>query len=145
MEWGSSLPCRVSFGLLAPGKSPHGHVHLHHGAFLQFVPNGVRVIGTGCLKKLVEVVSRLPCPALEIALSSGDELLIGVTNILIIVTLVTDGSVRDSLGPPLQPPFVACGTPLHTLVSCLGWYSSTIAEGYFPAAPNENGTDHLLT
>jgi hypothetical protein len=60
------------------------------------VPNGIRVIGIGCLKKLLEVISGLPCLALEIVLSSNDELLIEVTNILVVVTLVAADSDRDS-------------------------------------------------
>jgi hypothetical protein len=54
------------------------------------------VIGIGCLKKLLEVISGLPCLALEIVLSSNDELLIEVTNILVVVTLVAADSDRDS-------------------------------------------------
>jgi hypothetical protein len=77
-------------------KSP---VVLHHGAFLQFVPDGVCVIGTGCLEKLLKVVSGLLRLALEIMLSSSDELLIRVANILVVVTLIVAGGDRDSLGP----------------------------------------------
>jgi hypothetical protein len=66
------------------------------------------------------VISGLSRLALEIALSSDNKLLIGVTNILVIVTLVVAGSDHDSLGLPLWPPFVAFGAPLHSLVGCLG-------------------------
>jgi hypothetical protein len=86
----------------------------------------------------------LSCLALEITLSSGEELLIRVTNILVIVTLVTASSDRDSLGPPLWPPLVAFGTPLHTLVSCLGSHCSTATGGCFPVVLNKNGPDCLL-
>jgi hypothetical protein len=96
------------------------------------VLDGVRVIGTGCLEKLLKVVSGLPCLVLKITLSSGDELLIGVTNILVVVTLVAASGDHDSLRPPLQPLFVAFGTPLHALVGCLGWRSSTPTRGHFP-------------
>jgi hypothetical protein len=95
----AGLPCLVTFRLLAPGKSPHGNVVLHHSAFLQFVPDGVCVIGTGCLEKLLKVVSGLLRLALEIMLSSSDELLIRVANILVVVTLIVAGGDRDSLGP----------------------------------------------
>jgi hypothetical protein len=97
------------------------------------VPNGVCVIGTGCLEKLLKVISGLSCQELEITLSSGNELLIGVTNILVIVTLVIAGSDHDSLGPPLWPPFIAFGAPLHTLT-----------EGHFPTVLYENGPGCLL-
>jgi hypothetical protein len=65
------------------------------------------------------VISELPRLTLEIALNSDDELLIGVTNILVIVTLIVAGSDCDSLGPPLRPPLVAFDTPLCALVGCL--------------------------
>jgi hypothetical protein len=78
-------------------------------------------------------------------LSSDDELLIGVTNILVILTLDAAGSDCDLLGPLLWHPFIAFGAPLRTLVSCLGWCSSTATGGCFPAALNENSPDHLLT
>jgi hypothetical protein len=103
LERGDNLPRRVTFGILAPVKSPHFHVVLHHGAFLQFVPDELRLIGTGCLEKLLELVGELPLLALEIMLSGGDELLIGVTNILVVVTLITVGGNRDLLGPLLRP------------------------------------------
>jgi hypothetical protein len=103
------------------------------------------VIGIGCLKKLLEVISRLSRLALEITLSSGDELLIRVTNILVIVTLVTSGSDHDSLGLLLRPPLVAFGAPLHALVGCLGRCPLTTIEGHFPTVLYENDPDHLLT
>jgi hypothetical protein len=102
------------------------------------------VIGTGCLEKLLKVVSGVSRLLLEIALSSGDELLIRVANITVVVTHVAAVDDHDSLGPPLQPPFVAFGTPLQALVSCLGWRSSTTIEGSFAAALKGNGPDHLL-
>jgi hypothetical protein len=73
--------------------------------------NGVRVIGTGRLEKLLEVVSGLLRLALEITLNSDDELLLGVTNILVVVTLVTAGSGRGHLGRHFGPPLVAFGAP----------------------------------
>jgi hypothetical protein len=54
---GSNLARRATFGLLAPSKSPHSHVVLHHGAFLQFVPDGLSVIRTGCFEKLLKVIN----------------------------------------------------------------------------------------
>jgi hypothetical protein len=114
-EGGSNLPHRVTFGLLAPGESPYGHVVLHHGAFLQRMPNGVCMIGTGCLEKLLEVMCRLPHLALEVTLSGGHDLLIGVPSLLVVIPLIAASSERNSLGPPLQPPFVTIGAPLCAL------------------------------
>jgi hypothetical protein len=81
---------------------------------------------------------------MKIMLSNGDELLIGVANILVIVTIVIAGSDHDSLGPPFRPPFVAFGIPLHALVGCLGGHPSTTTRGHFPAVLYENGPDCLL-
>jgi hypothetical protein len=49
-----------------------------------------------------------------------DELLIRVADVLIVITFITVGGVRDSLGLPLWPPLVASGGPLCNLVSCFG-------------------------
>jgi hypothetical protein len=108
------------------------------------VCDGVRVIGTGCLEKLLEVVCGLQRLAHEIALSSGAKLLVRVTNILVVVALIRASGHCDSLGPPLQPPFVTFGAPLHALVSCLGWRSLTATGGSFPTTLNKNGPDRLL-
>jgi hypothetical protein len=129
----------------SPGKSPRDHVVLHLGAFLQFVPDGVRVIGIGSLEKLLEVFSGLSRLALEIALSSSDELLVRVTNILVVVALIAAGGDRDSLGLPFRPPFFLFWRPLCALVVCLGWHSSTAIGGRFPAALNKNGPGHLIS
>jgi hypothetical protein len=59
------------------------------------------VIWIGCLEKLLKVVGGLPRLAPEITLSSGDELLVVVANILVILTLIIAGGDRDSLGPLL--------------------------------------------
>jgi hypothetical protein len=74
------------------------------------------MIGTGCLRKLLEVIGEQPCLALDLALGGGDELLIRVANILVIVTLITAGGDRDLLGSPLWPPIVASGPPFCALI-----------------------------
>jgi hypothetical protein len=101
----------------------------------------VRTIGTCHLDKLLQVISELSCLVLAIVLGNGDELLIGVTNLLAIVSLVTSGYDRDSLGLSLWSPLVALGF----LVSCLRGRPSTTIEDRFPTALYENGPDHLLT
>jgi hypothetical protein len=75
----------------------------------------LRVIGTGWLEKHLKVISGLPRLALLIALSSGDELLIEVTNIFVVDTLITAGSDCDLRGRHFNPPLVAFGAPLHAL------------------------------
>jgi hypothetical protein len=114
---GGYLPRYVTFGLLADGKSPCGNVVLHHGAFFQLMPDGVRMIGAGGLKKLLEVIGGLPHLVLEVMLSGSNELLIEIVGLLVIVTLIIVGSDYDSLGSPLWPPFVAFGAPLCTLAT----------------------------
>jgi hypothetical protein len=102
-EWGGSLPRRVAFGPLAFGKSSHGHVVLHHGAFLQLVSDMVCMIWAGCFKKLFKVIGGLSCLELRIMLIDGDELFVGVTSVLVANTLVTVGGDRDSLWSLLRP------------------------------------------
>jgi hypothetical protein len=78
------------------------------------------MIGTCCLEKILKVIDGQPCLALDLVLSGGNELLIGVTNVLVIVTLITAIGDRDSLGSPLRVPLVAYGTHFCALVCCLG-------------------------
>jgi hypothetical protein len=108
---------RVTFRLLALGESPRGHVLLHHGTFPQLMPNRVHMIGAGCLKKLLDLIRRLPCLALDVTLGSGDELLVGVIGLLVVVTLVAASSDHDSWASLLRPPLVAFGAPRHTLIT----------------------------
>jgi hypothetical protein len=79
------------------------------------------MIGASCIEKLLKVISGLPHLALEVTLSYGDELLIEVVDLFVVVALVKAGSDRDSLGSPLQPPLVGFGAPLCTLADCLEW------------------------
>jgi hypothetical protein len=109
------------------------------------VPDRVRLIGIGCLQKLLEVIAGQSCLALDLALDGGNELLIGVANVLVIVTLIAAGGDHESLGSPLRPPLVAYGTPFCALVGCLGWCPPIAAGGCLPAALDENGPDRLLT
>jgi hypothetical protein len=59
------------------------------------------MIWLGCFEKLLEVIRRLPRLAFKIMLGSGNELLVGVVNVLIIITFITTGGDCDSLGPVL--------------------------------------------
>jgi hypothetical protein len=141
---GGSFPRRVALGLLALGKSSRGHVVLHHGAFLQLVPDKVCMIGAGCLQKLLKVIGGQSCLSLDLALGGGNELLVGVTNIFVLVTLVASGGDHDSLGSPQWPPLVASGAPFYALVGCLGWCSPTAVGGCLPATLDKNSPDCLL-
>jgi hypothetical protein len=81
------------------------------------MPNRVHMIGVGCLEKLLDLIRRLPCLALDVTLCSGDELLVGVIGLLVIVTLVAASSDHDSWASLLRPPLVAFGAPRHTLIT----------------------------
>jgi hypothetical protein len=100
---GSSLSRRVAFGLLTLGKSLCGHVVIHHGTFLQLVPNVICMVGAGCLEKLLKAIGGLLCLTLEIVLSNGSMLPVGVTGLLVVVILVTASGDHDSSGSLLWP------------------------------------------
>jgi hypothetical protein len=85
------------------------------------------------------VIGGLPRLVLRIALGSSNELLIGVTDVLVVITLITVGGDRDSLWSPLQPP--PC-----TLVDCLGWCPPPPGHrwGHLGAALHENSHDRFV-
>jgi hypothetical protein len=102
------------------------------------------MIGTGYLEKLLEVISGLPRLALEVSLSSGDELLFRVADLLVVATLITAGNHHDSLESLFQPPLVAFGSLLCALAGCLEWCPLTTTEGCFPTVLDENSPGRLL-
>jgi hypothetical protein len=109
------------------------------------VPNGICMVGSGRLEKLIEVIGRLPRLALEITLGSGNELYVGIVSLLVVVTLVIAGSDCASLGLLLWPPLGAFGAPLHAFAGCLDWSPSAIAGDRPLIALDENNPDCLLT
>jgi hypothetical protein len=102
------------------------------------------MIWAGQFEKLLEVIRGQPHLALKITLGSGNELLIGVTEVLVVITLFTTIGGHNSLGPLLWPPPTAPDAPLCTLVGCCGWCSLTATQGYLPTALHNDGHDHLL-
>jgi hypothetical protein len=92
------------------------------------------MIGAGRLEKLLEVIYRLSRLVLEVMLDGGNELIVGIVSLLVIVALVAAGSDCDSLGSPLWPPLVAFRALLCSLASCLEWRSSTAAGGRLSVA-----------
>jgi hypothetical protein len=78
------------------------------------------MIWVGCFEKLLELIYGLSCLAFDITLDSSDELLNGVTGVLIVITFITPSGDHDSLGPLLQPPLVASSAPPCTLIGCFG-------------------------
>jgi hypothetical protein len=116
----------VILGLLALGETPRGHVVLHHGTLFKLVSDGVCMFWAGHLEKLLKVISRLSCLALEITLSHSDVFLIGVIgllivviDLLIVVIFIAASGNCDLLGEPLWPPPTTFGTLLSTFVGNL--------------------------
>jgi hypothetical protein len=91
------------------------------------------------------VIGWLLCLALEVTLRSGNELLVRIVGLLVIIALIVAGSDYDPLGLPLWPPLVAFSAPLCAFAGCLEWCPSTAAEDRPPVALDENGPDCLLT
>jgi hypothetical protein len=65
------------------------------------MPNMVHMVGAGSFGKLLEVINELLHLMFEVALTSDNELLVGVIDLLVIASLVTAGSDFNSLGSPL--------------------------------------------
>jgi hypothetical protein len=78
-------------------------------------------------------------------MSTNNELVIGVTSLLVIVSLVTVGSYRNSLGLLLEPHLVTFGAALCALFGCLEWRPSTTAGCCLPVVLDENVPDRLLS
>jgi hypothetical protein len=70
------------------------------------------MVGVGCLEKLLKAIDGLPCLTLEIVLSNGSMLPIGVTGLLVVVVLITASGDHDSSGSLLWPSLIAFGAPL---------------------------------
>ncbi len=92
------------------------------------------MVGSGRLEKLIEVIGTLPRLALEVTLGGGNELLIGIVSLLVVVTLIIAGSNCDLLRAPLLPLFVALGTFLSTFAGCFGRCRLAAARVHFPIA-----------
>jgi hypothetical protein len=58
------------------------------------------MIWAGYFEKHLKVICGLPCLAFEITLGSGNEFLIGVAGILIVITFIATGGDCDLLGLP---------------------------------------------
>jgi hypothetical protein len=77
------------------------------------------MIWAGCFKKLFEVIGGLARLALRITLSGSDELLVGVTGVLVVITLITTSGDHDLLWSLLQPPLVASSPLLAPMLVAL--------------------------
>jgi hypothetical protein len=108
------------------------------------MPNGVHMVGTGRFVKLLKVIIGRTRLVLEVALSSGNKLLIRVIGLLVIAARIAAGSDCNLLGSSLWPPLVAFGAPLHALADCLKGHPSTAVGGRIPVALDKNGSDCLL-
>jgi hypothetical protein len=101
------------------------------------------MIWSVCFEKLFEVIGGLPRLMLRIMLGGGDELLVGVASVLVIIALVIAGANYDSSWSPLRHPIIALSTPPCTLIGCLGWRPPT-ARGHLGAALHEDSPDRFL-
>jgi hypothetical protein len=108
------------------------------------VSDRVCKIWTGCFEKLFEVISGLPHLAHRTTLGGGDELLIRVAIVLVIIALIAASGDHNLLWSPLRPPLVASSTPPCTLIGCLGWCSPTVARGRLGIALHDNSPDSFL-
>jgi hypothetical protein len=97
------------------------------------MPNGVWMVGAGHLEKLLKVIDRLLHLALEVPLINGNEVLIRIIDLLVIVTLIIASCNRGPLGLPLWPPLVAFGAPLCAFVSYLGGAPQLSLRTAFPS------------
>jgi hypothetical protein len=102
------------------------------------------MIWAGRFKKLLEVIRGQPRLVLKIRFGRGNELLVGVTDVLVIITLIATSGDCDSLGPPLCPPLTAHDAHLCSLVGYYGRRSPTTARGCLPIALHKDGPDCLL-
>jgi hypothetical protein len=140
-----SLSHCIALGLLALGEIPHGRIVLHHGSLFDIVPGGLRMVGVGSLEKLLEVIGRLSCLALEVVLGSSDVFLIRVISLLVVVKLIIASSNCDPLGAPLWPSLTAFGASFCTFASSLAWRPLAINGDCLPIALDEDGPNCLLT
>jgi hypothetical protein len=58
------------------------------------------MFGLGCFMKPLKVIGGLPCQVLKIVLGGGNELVVRVTCVLVVISLVIAGGDHDSLGSP---------------------------------------------
>jgi hypothetical protein len=77
------------------------------------------MVGAGRFVKLLKVIIGRTRLVLEVALSSGNKLLIRVIGLLVIAARIAAGSDCNLLGSSLWPPLIAFGAPLHALADCL--------------------------
>jgi hypothetical protein len=102
------------------------------------VPDGVRMVWAGRLKRLLKVISRLSCPTLEIALNYTNMFLIGVISLLVVVIFIIASGNYDPFGVPLWPPPTAFGSPLSAFAGSLGRCPSATNEERLSVALDEN-------
>jgi hypothetical protein len=74
-------------------ESPRSHEVFEHGAPFELVPDGIRMLRTGHFEKFLEVLTRLPYLALEVALSGCNILLVRAVHSLVVI--IAAGSNRN--------------------------------------------------
>jgi hypothetical protein len=110
------------------------------------MPNGVCMVWICHLEKLLEVIDRLSCLALGIALDGSDVFLVGVIHCLVIVVVVAITGGNDApLGAPLLHLLAVFGASLSTPISSFGRCPMAATGDRLPIVLDENGlTDSSL-
>jgi hypothetical protein len=105
------------------------------------VLDGVCIVWAGRLEKLLEVINKLLCLALEVTLGSDDVFFIKVISLLVVVTFIAASSNCDLLWSLL----IAFGASLRSFTGSLGRCPSAASGAHLPIALDENSPDCLLT
>jgi hypothetical protein len=78
------------------------------------------MVWAGHLEKLLKVINRLSCLALEVTLDGSAMLLVRVISLLVVITFIIASSICDPLGAPLWPPLTTFGAPFSVVAGSLG-------------------------
>jgi hypothetical protein len=97
------------------------------------------MVRTGCFKKFLKMVFRLPRMVLEVTLNGCDILLIEAVQFIVIVIAAASSNYDPSGAPPLL--LLAA---LGAFVGGVGWCRPTATGDHFPITPNKDGPDCLL-
>jgi hypothetical protein len=78
------------------------------------------MVVVGHLEELLKVIGRLSCLVLEVPFNGGNDLLVEIIGLLVIVTLVAAGCNCDLLGSPLWLLLLPLALLFTPLLAALG-------------------------
>jgi hypothetical protein len=107
--------------------------------------DGVCMLWSGHVEKLLEVIDRLSRLALEIVLGGSDAFLINIVCLLSIIIANVASSNRDPLLVVLWPLLTAFGTSLSAFTGNLGWWPSAATTDHLPITLDIDRPDLLFT